>query len=114
LGEVNKKKFFHIESPPSPPLFCFDIFIFMKRIIRLTESDLINIVKRVISEQNTPEEWESEIRKIESQIGNPSKWYKKWRETTPEGQAVNLRDKHNEEGEYIVNMPPHLRVKKAV
>ncbi len=100
----------------------------MKRIIRITESDLTRIVKRVISEQNTPEEWESEIRKIESQIGNPSKWtmadynllqnkineYKKWRETTPEGQAVNLRDKHNEEGEYIVNMPPHLRVKKAV
>lgn len=98
----------------------------MRKIIRLTERDLTRIVKRVISEQNTPEEWESEIRKIESQIGNPSKWtmddynllqnkineYKKWRETTPEGQAVN--DTHNEEREYIVNMPPHLRVKKAV
>lgn len=100
----------------------------MKKIVRLTESDLINIVKRVISEQKTPEEWQMEIRKVESQIGNPSKWtmddynllqnkineYKKWRETTPEGQAVNLRDKHNEEREYIVNLPPHLRVKKSV
>lgn len=80
----------------------------------------------LISEQptntpTTPEEWQKEIRSIESKIGNPSKWtmddynllqnklneYKKWRETTPEGKAVV--DYHNEPNEYVVPLPPHLK-----
>jgi hypothetical protein len=69
----------------------------------------------------SPEEWEQEIRTIESQIGNPADWtmddyyllqdklnaYRNWRETTPEGQAVV--DYHNEEGEYDIPLPEHLQ-----
>jgi hypothetical protein len=69
----------------------------------------------------TPEEWEKEIRVIESQIGNPADWtmddyyllqdklnaYRDWRENTPEGQAVI--DSHNEEGEYDIPLPEHLQ-----
>jgi len=68
----------------------------------------------------TPEEWEQEIRAIESQIGNPSGWTlqdynllqnklnddRSWRENTPEGQAVI--DSHNVEGEYNIPLPAHL------
>jgi hypothetical protein len=70
---------------------------------------------------SSPEEWEQEIRAIESQIGNPSGWslsdynqlqnklndYRSWRETTPEGQAVI--DYHNQEGEYDIPLPEHLQ-----
>ena len=83
---------------------------------------MVRIVRRVISEQHTPEEWEKEIRDVERQIGNPSGWtmddynllqnkineYKKWRETTPEGKAVI--DHHNVKDEYIVPLPPHLKL----
>lgn len=69
----------------------------------------------------TPEEWGKEIKAIESIVGNPNKWsladynmlqaklnaYKKWRETTPEGKAVV--DYHNEEGEYDIPLPAHLK-----
>jgi hypothetical protein len=69
----------------------------------------------------TPEEWEQEIRAVESQIGNPSGWtlqdynllqnklndYRSWRENTPEGQAVI--DSHNVEGEYNIPLPEHLQ-----
>ena len=36
----------------------------MKKIIRLTESDLINIVKRVINESDEKSTFESEMEKI--------------------------------------------------
>jgi hypothetical protein len=70
---------------------------------------------------STPEEWEKEIKLIEQQIGNPSKWtlqdynllqnklneYKSWRETTEKGKAVV--DYHNEPNEYVVPLPSHLK-----
>ena len=70
---------------------------------------------------SSPEAWGQEIKDLESQIGNPDSWtledyyllqdklndYRNWRETTPEGQAVN--DSHNEEGEYNIPLPEHLR-----
>ena len=69
----------------------------------------------------TPEEWEQEIRAVESQIGNPSGWalqdynllqnklndYRSWRENTPKGQAVI--DSHNVKGEYNIPLPEHLQ-----
>jgi hypothetical protein len=69
----------------------------------------------------SPEEWEQQIRSVESQIGNPADWtmddyyllqdklnaYRDWRENTPEGQAVI--DSHNEEGEYDIPLPEHLQ-----
>jgi len=70
---------------------------------------------------SSPEEWEQQIRSVESQIGNPADWtmddyyllqdklnaYRDWRENTPEGQAVI--DSHNEEGEYDIPLPEHLQ-----
>ena len=70
---------------------------------------------------NTPEQWVSEIRDLEREIGAPDQWtlksynllqnklnsYKNWRETTPEGQAVY--DSSNKEGEYNIPLPEHLQ-----
>ena len=44
------------------------IFIFMKKIIRLTESDLTRIIKRVINESNQLNEGEEELKKMEDLI----------------------------------------------
>jgi len=69
----------------------------------------------------SPEEWQKEIRAIESQIGDPSGWtlddynllqnklneYKSWRENTSDGQKVV--DYHNQEGEYNIPLPEHLQ-----
>jgi aryl carrier-like protein len=44
------------------------IFIFMKKIIRLTESDLTRIIKRVINESNRLNEGEEELKKMEDLI----------------------------------------------
>jgi hypothetical protein len=65
--------------------------------------------------------WLDEIDKVQREIGNPKTWtmdsynrlqktlydYKNWRETTPEGQAV--QDSHNQKDEYVVQLPPHLQ-----
>lgn len=68
--------------------------------------------------------WLDEIDKVQREIGNPKTWtmdsynrlqktlndYKTWRTTTPEGKAV--QDSHNAEGEYIVQLPDHLKTVK--
>ena len=65
--------------------------------------------------------WLDEIDKVQREIGNPKTWtmdsynrlqktlydYKNWRETTPEGQAV--QDSHNQKDEYVVQLPDHLK-----
>ncbi len=70
---------------------------------------------------STPQEWEKQIRDVEKEIGDPSKWtmkeynklqdilnqYKFWRQNTKEGKAVI--DYSNEPNEYIVPLPMHLR-----
>ncbi len=42
--------------------------MFMKKIIRLTESDLTRIIKRVINESNQLNEGEEELKKMEDLI----------------------------------------------
>jgi hypothetical protein len=70
---------------------------------------------------STPQEWEKQIRDVEKEIGDPSKWtmkeynklqdilnqYKFWRQNTKEGKAVI--DYSNEPNEYTVPLPMHLR-----
>lgn len=65
--------------------------------------------------------WLDEIDRVQREIGNPKTWtmdsynrlqktlndYKTWRTTTPEGKAV--KDNHNVEGEYVVQLPDHLK-----
>ncbi len=73
---------------------------------------------------NTPQEWQSAIANVESELGDPSTWtmddynrsqgilnqYKKWRETTPEGLAV--KDSSHRPNEYVVPLPDHLKTTK--
>ena len=62
------EKFYKNPIYVSPNYYKVGIFIFMKKIIRLTESDLTRIIKRVINESNQLNEGEEELKKMEELI----------------------------------------------
>ncbi len=74
----------------------------MKKTIRLTESDLIRIIKRVISEQEfKPEEGAMNDEIKYNQLINPilpQKGYKKFFNLPEAGAAANFCDKPNMDG----------------